>query len=252
LETDITVWQVNLNSVNECDERFYYKVLDDVERQRFHSYKVDGPRREYLVGRALVRTTLSRFAPVEPSDWRFEHNRYGRPIISSNQLGIASDLVFNLSHTSGMVVLAVGHGCELGIDIEKLSRECAVDDVANRYFSLAESNHIRASEGAERVERFFAFWTLKEAYIKARGLGFSLPLDSFAFAFSKEGAPIISFTETCQDEPARWRFLRRSAGSDHRLALAVSSKLAHLTIRFMQTVPLSGKEIEIGTTTLPP
>ena len=128
--------------------------------------------------------------------------------------------------------------CDLGVDVETVARESAVHDLAGRYFAPSEAAYARAGEGPELVERFFAFWTLKEAYIKARGMGLALPLDGFAYDIAGKGPPTISFTETCPDDPERWRFLRRPIGTNHRLALAVSAPQADISVCFVRTVPL--------------
>ncbi|NDW04418.1 4'-phosphopantetheinyl transferase family protein [Jiella pacifica] len=224
-------------------------LLDPAERARYERYKVEGARQEYLTGRALVRTTLSRYADVDPADWRFEANRYGRPSIAADQAHLAPDLVFNLSHTRGLVALAVGQDCDLGVDVEWIDRDNELARLCDRYFAPSEAAHVRAGEGAERTERFFAFWTLKEAYIKARGMGLALPLDGFAYDITGD-APIIAFKSSCPDDPARWRFLRRTMGPSHRLALAISSRQGGMRLWFGRVVPL-GDDAPVEETVLP-
>ncbi|MBP0615628.1 4'-phosphopantetheinyl transferase family protein [Jiella mangrovi] len=206
-------------------------LLDPAERARCDRFKVEGARREYLTGRALVRSTLSRYAAIAPADWRFEANQYGRPAIAPEQAAKAPGLVFNLSHTRGLVALAVGRDCELGLDIEWIDRQSRLAELCTRYFAPDETAHVRAAEGEELTERFFAFWTLGEAYIKARGMGLALPLDGFAYDITHE-PPTIRFEPSCPDDPARWRFLRRPVGDRHRLALAVASLEPDIRVRF--------------------
>jgi 4'-phosphopantetheinyl transferase len=89
---------------------------------------------------------------------------------------------------------------------------------------------------------FFDFWTLKEAYIKARGMGLSIPLDGFSFLLSDNDRPRITFHDGCPDQPERWDFvLYRSEG--YRAAVAFSagsperSRVVHREI-----VPLGSEE----------
>ncbi|WAP67159.1 4'-phosphopantetheinyl transferase family protein [Jiella pelagia] len=212
-------------------------LLNPAERARYERYRVEGARREYLTGRALVRASLSRYADVDPADWRFEANRYGRPSVAAEQAHLAPGLVFNLSHTRGLVALAVGRDCDLGVDVEWIDRDNELAKLCDRYFAPSEAAYARAGEGAELKERFFAFWTLKEAYIKARGMGLALPLDGFAYDITGE-APTIRFEPTCPDDPGRWRFMRRAMGPVHRLALAIASKQDEMRLRFRRVVPL--------------
>ena len=88
----VDVWLGFLADVPATLDSAYERLLDPGERLRHQRYKVEGARREFLVGRAMVRTVLSRYAPTAPADWRFEANQYGRPAI----VGAAPGLVFNL------------------------------------------------------------------------------------------------------------------------------------------------------------
>ncbi|MDY8107636.1 4'-phosphopantetheinyl transferase superfamily protein [Fulvimarina sp. 2208YS6-2-32] len=221
-------------------------LLDAGEADRHDRFRVQGARQEFLVGRALLRTRLSAACPnVAPSDWRFSPNAYGRPSIDWRAMGgdgrasaEPSDLFFNLSHTRGLVALAIGPRQEIGIDVEAISRGAPGQDVARRYFTTGEADWIEgdADEGA-RTERFFALWTLKEAYIKARGMGLSLPLDGFFFDCSKSPPP-IAFNGKIDDVPSRWRFSRRTIGPQHRLALALPADFEEP--RFFEVHPPHG------------
>ncbi|MEH6720634.1 MAG: 4'-phosphopantetheinyl transferase superfamily protein [Aurantimonas endophytica] len=234
LPGQIDVWLGFLADVPATLDPAYERLLDPGERLRHQRYKVEGARREYLVGRAIVRTVLSRYAPTAPADWRFEANQYGRPAI----VGAAPGLVFNLSHTRGLAALAVARDCDLGIDVERADRPSATHDLAGRYFSPTEAEFVRAG-GAMLAERFFAVWTLKEAYIKARGMGLALPLDGFSYDLAGT-EPTITFHDSCPDDPARWRFWRGGVSDTHRLALAVSPGAAGADVQFRRIVPLTG------------
>ncbi|MCD2469916.1 4'-phosphopantetheinyl transferase superfamily protein [Jiella sp. MQZ9-1] len=216
-------------------------LLSSTERARYDRFKVEGARREYLTGRALVRTTLSRHADCSPADWRFEANRYGRPAIAPDQAHAAPGLVFNLSHTRGLVALAIGRNCDLGVDVEWIDRQGRLADLCTRYFAPSETAFVHAAEDDELTDRFFTFWTLKEAYIKARGMGLALPLDGFAYDVSAS-EPTIRFEPTCPDDPSRWRFFARRIGASHRLALAMAVAGAGVvSVCFWQARPLVAK-----------
>ncbi|MEN3792827.1 4'-phosphopantetheinyl transferase superfamily protein [Fulvimarina sp. MAC3] len=200
----------------------YVGLLDQGERERHDRFRVKGAREEFLVGRALLRTSLSRLRPdIAPSAWRFAPNIYGRPAIDWPATAASpSKLFFNLSHTRGLVALATGTTEQIGVDVEAIARGAPDHDVARRFFTSEEADWIAAgSDESERTERFFALWTLKEAYIKARGMGLSLPLDGFFFDCSQNPPP-VSFNDKIDDSPHRWRFERRRIGPAHRLALA--------------------------------
>jgi 4'-phosphopantetheinyl transferase len=189
------------------------------ERARHDRFAFEHSKAEFRLARWLVRTTLSRHAPVEPAEWRFETNAHGRPAIARAH-GLPA-LRFNLTHTPGLLAIAVAHGREVGLDAEDTWRPGETVGIAHRFFAPAELSALLALEAEhDRHERFFALWTLKEAYIKARGLGLALPLDCFAFTWPETGLA-FSCDPRAGDDPSRWHFTRHRPTPRHALALAV-------------------------------
>ena len=133
----------------------------------------------FVVGRALSRTMLSRYAAIQPRDWQLIIDAHGRPELAMRPAHVP-DLRFNLSHTNGLVACAVTVGRELGIDVEHIGRPLNFD-VPERFFSQQEVEELRSLPKIDQRTVFFDYWTLKEAYIKARGLGLALPLRHFTF-----------------------------------------------------------------------
>ena len=185
------------------------------ERYLFHKDKLT-----CLVARGLLRTSLSRYAPVSPGQWRFVENEYGRPELSGVQRDF--DLRFNLSHTQDLVACAITLGREVGIDVEFLGRRTRGVDIADRFFSESEVRALHTFPKEQQRDRFFDYWTLKESYIKARGMGLAIPLGSFSL--DVESNPIaIRFAPELHDDPNQWQFRLENVSKDHRLALAVHS-----------------------------
>jgi len=230
----VEVWLTAPDAIDADRLRGYETLMDAKEQERWRRFRVPKPRLIYLVARALLRTTLSRYADVDPTHWHFETNEYGRPHISAPE--IDRDLRFNLAHTDGLIVLAVTEGCEIGIDVESLDRQLDTAEIAPTVFEASELSAFQSAPEHQRRDIFFAFWTLKEAYIKARGMGLSLPLDGFAFDIS-HAHPRISFNHRCLDDASRWQFRRFSATPDHALAVAVEAPEAAVNIRLIRSVP---------------
>ncbi|HZO16854.1 MAG TPA: tRNA epoxyqueuosine(34) reductase QueG, partial [Polyangiaceae bacterium] len=216
-----------------------YEVLDETERARHARFKFERHRHQFLVAHALVRWTLSRYAPVAPAAWRFVCNEHGRPEVSGPDH--APPLAFNLSHTDGLSACAVGAvGQTLGVDVEALDRRTETTAIADRFFSELEVRALRALPEAEQRERFFAYWTLKESYIKARGMGLAIPLGRFSFELDR-GLPIsISFDPRLEDEPERWRFALLRASERHFLAVATAGGGTQARLRAGFCVPMQG------------
>jgi 4'-phosphopantetheinyl transferase len=189
-------------------------LLDDTERARLATLSLPAVRWEYLRTRALVRSALSRYNTVDPRAWRFGVNPWGRPFA----LGDAG-LHFNLSHTRGMLCVVVARHEAVGVDVEWIARPGETVAVAHRYFAPAELAALAALPEALQRDAFFDFWTLKEAYIKARGRGLGIPLRQFAFTRAEPLS--VAFDATLGDDPARWDFVRFDPSPGHRIALAL-------------------------------
>jgi len=230
---EVEVWLTAMAAVSEALRSRYEQLLSAPEQIRWRRFLVEGARDQYLIARALLRTTLSRYADAAEAAWVFETNEYGCPFVA--EPAAHRDLRFNLSHTDGLVACAVTRQGEIGVDVENTDREVDPLALAPTVFAPAEVADVAALSGEQRRQRFFSYWTLKEAYIKARGMGLSLPLDGFWFELG--GAePRIRFTDRCPDRPERWHFTQRQPTPNHKLALAVETPPPK--IRWRWVVPL--------------
>ena len=145
----------------------YQKLMTPDERQRHQRYRFAKHRHQFLVTRALIRTTLSRCTGIEPEDLRFSENEYGRPeIILDEHL---PPIRFNLSHTDGVAVIAVVLQHDIGVDVEHRQRRVVSEKIAQRFFSPSEVTEFECLPAGMQQDRFFEYWTLKESYIRLRG-----------------------------------------------------------------------------------
>jgi 4'-phosphopantetheinyl transferase len=215
----VDVWLTSLARVGAELQLAYQRLQSASEHERWQRFLVEGARLQHLVARALVRTTLSRYAGVPEAAWQFEPNRHGRPYVS--QPAAFRELYFNLSHTDGLVACAVSRSSDIGVDVENVRRDLDILALAPTVFAPPEVARVRQSPPEERTGHFFSYWTLKEAYIKARGMGLALALDGFWFELSG-AAPRVHFSERCPDESGRWRFRQFTPTAEHKLAVAVS------------------------------
>lgn len=218
---EVHVWLTTPESVRDPALLAAYAAwMNPEERARQARFLFDRHRHQFLVARALVRSTLSRYAPIDRRDWRFTTNQWGRPDIHPEH-GLG-DLHFNLSHTDGLIAVAVARsGPELGVDVEDTWRRSHTDQIAEHFFAPAEVAALRALPPDRQHGRFFELWTLKEAYIKARGMGLAISLHSFAYAL--DDGPTIGLTidPSLGDHAHGWQLRLHSPGARHKLALAV-------------------------------
>ncbi len=240
LEREAHLWLARPDAVVEPELLGAWRgLLAPDERAQYERYRVDRARRLFLTGRALARTTLSRYVDVEPRDWRFETGPHGRPAISG-PAGIPP-LAFNLSHTDGLVACLVTLGDEAGVDVESTRRRVRERRLAEHSFAPSEAAAVAAAPEAGLAERFFSFWTLKEAYIKARGMGLALPLRRFAYDFPEPGRVRLAFDPELGDREADWQLALFRADAHHLVAAAIRrGPRPDLEIVARRVVPLAG------------
>ncbi len=218
----------------------YRTLLSPEETARCNRLLHEADQQRFLIARAMVRTMLSQYVDIPPAAWRFRIETYGRPEVAELPYG-APDLRFNLSHTTGLVTCAVTVGRDIGVDVENVHRE-VTHEVPERFFSAQEVADLRALPAGDQPLAFFDYWTLKEAYIKARGLGLALPLGQFTFHRRPGQAPIISFAPELHDDASSWQFALFWPTADHRMAIGVRRSGADLPIEISSVVP----EVSLG------
>jgi 4'-phosphopantetheinyl transferase len=178
-----------------------------------NAFKFERNQREYLATRTLVRTSLSALRPIVPEAWRFQANCHGKPFTNPD-----CGLRFNLSNSLGLVVCLIAEGTEVGVDVEPEERARQIAEVAHRVFSPQELQQREALSDEQKLERGLLLWTLKESYIKARGMGLAIPLDKFSFVFGGRPGIHLELDPSLGDDASRWRFCLLKHAK-HRVAL---------------------------------
>lgn len=220
----VLVWHIAPDSVSDrgrCAE--FLSWLSPHERAVHDRFRFDTHRHTYLISHALMRGALSLWADRAPAQWEFALNEYGKPHLANPPPNV--DLRFNLSHTNGLAVLALTCNRELGVDVEYLGRQETNADIAERFFAPEEVLDFIAQPEQQKSARFLEYWTLKESYIKAIGMGLSCPLESFAFRPATATQPPALIRV---DDPAlrkqNWDVWQERVGADHLIALCVQSE----------------------------
>lgn len=217
-------------------------VLSDEERAQEPRFYFADDRKRYLLTRALVRTVLSRYADIAAAEWSFSNNAYGRPQIANGDAQ-AQQLSFNLSHTRGLIALAVSQQRTLGVDVEHVSARQVSLGIADRFFAPDEVTALQAVAPPLQQDRFFEYWTFKESYIKARGMGLSIPLDRFSFHYPHEHGVDLSVQPDLGDDAARWRFWQCRPRPEYLLALCAEHSDEPTQISLRRAIPMLGEEV---------
>ncbi len=198
---------------------------DEIERvARFH-FEVDKNR--FLVTHSALRKILGRYLRRDPAELKFSLNQYGKPAL------INSALEFNLSHSGDFALVAVTQGRKIGVDVERIRQGISSHVIAQQYFSKAEVAELQSLPIEQRGSAFFTCWTRKEAYIKAQGLGLSLPLESFDVSLTPGQPATLRATRPDEKEAARWTL--RSLDVDPNYAGAVAVEGADLDFRLFSS-----------------
>jgi len=225
---DLWYWFYETTAAAALDDAGLPLMTGD-EHERYRRFRFERDRRLFLATRLLVRSVLSRYAEVAPADWRFVADRAGKPRIA--EPAVRPTLYFNLANTRGLVVCGITVAHQLiGVDVERTGRTVDYTALASRFFSGAEARDLAALAADRRPRRFFEYWTLKESYVKARGVGLGLPLDQFAFSITGERIA-VAFHAPSPDAESHWRFALIDAGPEHQVAVGVNTDGAGLSLR---------------------
>ena len=216
----VHLWTARLDEVSTpALWRTTSALLCAEERARFARYRVERARQEFLAGRWLVRTTLSRYLPRDPASWRFVSAAHGKPELAEQPAG--RRLRFNLSHSRDVVALGVAWDHDLGVDVENARRRWAGLRLAERFFAAAEVRPLTSTPRGAQRQAFFRYWTLKESYIKACGLGMKVPLGAFAFNVQDPQRITVRFDPPLDDRPDVWRFAHLQLDESFHFSVAL-------------------------------
>lgn len=211
---EIHVWELRLDRPPAARERLL-GWLSAAERERAARFRSDLHRNRFIAARGLLRQLLGGYTASDPAELRFVAGPYGKPRLQG------PGPQFNLSHSGGLAIYAFRAWAEVGVDVELLDPEVAATRVPEHFFAPAEVRHLRSLPAAIQPRAFLECWTRKEAFIKARGDGLSLALDSFTVAFGPGVASGLTWTAWSANEPACWRIADLSdEGGRHVAAVA--------------------------------
>lgn len=205
----------------------YRELLDADEIQRMQRFVFAHDRHRFLVSHALLRCVLSLYGSEPAAGWRFRKGTHGKPGLVAEQRAPA----FNLSHSGSLALLAVGEGAGLlGADIEFHRPVRNFLGLATRNFAPSEAARLPGLEGAALAAEFYDLWTLKEAFVKARGDGLSQSLADFRFTFDRASRRLrFDALAALEPDPGRWAFW--SFRLDGPYSAAVALRAADAAVR---------------------
>ncbi len=198
---EVHVWCASLERDESSVQRLWPTLAVDerTTAQRFHLRK---DRKSYIVARGLLRAILGCYLAVEPERLRFCYGPYGKPRLAGD--GGGKTLCFNISHAQGLALYAITRHRRIGVDLEYIRPNLVDEQIAERFFAPGEVAVLRTLPACVREQAFFACWTRKEAYIKAKGKGVSIPLDRFEVSLRPGEPAALLSTAWHRAEASRW------------------------------------------------
>ena len=180
---EVHTWCASLDVWPEISARLYATLMPD-ERTRSARFRFERDQQRFIVARGVLRDLLGRYLHTEPGRIRFVYNAFGKPGVSPE---FDNRLAFNLSHSAGLALIAIARASKVGVDVEYIRERSDYADITRHFFSAAEVEYLIALPSHLYAEAFFSCWTKKEAYLKARGQGLAIPLNSFSVPLPNNG-----------------------------------------------------------------
>lgn len=167
----------------------------------------------------MLRWHLGYILEIKPTSLSICANENGKPLLNNAD----ASPKFNYSHSGDYVAFAFNMNHAVGIDIEHTSRQRNVTGIANSYFTREEAADLLAAGHQNRQKRFYAYWTLKEAYLKARGEGIFAGLSNFSFALNEDSNHRIRLinVNVGNASDSDWHFVSTSPLPNYQIALAI-------------------------------
>jgi 4'-phosphopantetheinyl transferase len=213
---EVAVWHVDLDG-NVEELSGLERLLSEDERKRAGRFHFNLDRRRYVIGRATLRRLLGRRLRCRPEAVQFRYNPQSKPALVRAE-GDA-EWRFNVAHSGGLALIALSLGREVGVDLERIRPDVECLELARRYFSPHEIAELEAMAPADQQCAFFNGWTRKEAYLKAHGIGLSLPLDQFSVSLGPKACLLSA--EHDPGQLGRWELHSWEPAAEFVAALAV-------------------------------
>jgi 4'-phosphopantetheinyl transferase len=197
-------------------------ILSANEKKEARRFRRDRDRHQFLLARGLLRLALSEHLPVCAADWRFARDQNLKPFIIAPKSFSAVN--FSLSHTDGLIACLISLAAEAAVDVEKLEFHGDLALVSEQVLSAVELTALGKLSGKDWTERFFDYWTLKEAYAKARGVGLNLGLSDIVFEIDADNEIRAHFSSRSDDDSSAWVFWCHHLSPQHTISVAAKAE----------------------------
>ncbi|MGJ5675152.1 MAG: 4'-phosphopantetheinyl transferase HetI [Nostochopsis sp.] len=213
LPDDVHIWQIELKRP-ESELQVLQTTLSSDEIARAQRFYFEQHRQRFIAGRGILRRILGRYLGVEPQAVQFTYELRGKPVLADSRLS------FNLSHSEDLALCGVSRNRKIGIDVEHMRSVSDVEALAERFFAPREYEVVRSLPPEQQQQVFFRYWTCKEAYLKAIGVGI-VQLEKVEISLTLE-QPAKLITEQ------EWSLIELTPGDNYLGAVAIAGQNLHL------------------------
>lgn len=221
LAGQIHLWHASPKKVS-LNETYARSLLSADEIERMNRFHFDKDRKNFLFCRSMLRIMLASYLGALPVELVFAYSAHGKPSLANPKVC----LDFNLSHSGRDLLIATCLDRKIGVDLEWIRRDLDVQEIARRFFSEAENKALQAMPISSRYDTFFACWTRKEAFVKARGEGLSCPLSSFDISLDPREEQVELTTRPDASETRKWQVWSLNGIQGFAAAVTVERKTA--------------------------
>lgn len=211
----IHLWLLDVRQFNTVLAEQALLLMSNDERERAQKF-IRG-KEEYIASRWLLRKVLGQYLQQAPASVVFSRSEKGKPYIANNPLK------FNLSHSGHWALLALAQDMELGVDIEQIRDSRDLLGIAENYYHPDEFAQLRQRHGDEQIRFFYQLWTLKEALLKAMGVGISAGLENLNFTLQNPISVSLSPVLQAQSVTDKWQFHQWQLPDTSYCALAAAA-----------------------------
>jgi len=224
----VDVWRVSLDQPPAAVQRCA-QVLSPDEHTRAARFHFEHDQRRFTLARGNLRRILARYLGVAPQTIQFQYNAHRKPGLDTTFYPVTPQ--FNLSHSGSLAIYAVTTERTVGIDIEEIRPVTDFVQLVERFFSVEERAVFQSLPDAQRLAAFFVGWVRKEAYIKARGLGLTLPLSQFDVTLNPDEPARLLRIQGDPEAAARWTLRDLAVDPAYVAALVVEGQGWNLACR---------------------
>ena len=216
-ENELHLWLIRFRPDKETIS-VLNTLLAQEEKERAKGYHFTKDRERFIFARGHLRILLGRYLGIAPAEVKFLFNEYKKPSVQAIDRNRA--IQFNVAHSADLSLVGVTFRQEIGVDVEYVNPDFSFDEILRQFFSGQEAARINAQPEVQRRETFYRLWTLKEAYLKALGIGLSQSLSLTQNLFIKNEHLIFPGEDREQKSGYRW-FARQFYPQEQYVATVV-------------------------------